>query len=124
MSNNDITVTMSMKQYEELKRTAERNGSPAERTLKKLRSTEDAYEKSRKEVAMLSERCNILLERIKTLHGLTAEEESYEELYKVIVFNDVDYQINLDDNRVIRVDDFEDVGEWDPKRERISFDQD
>lgn len=117
MSNNDITVTMSMKQYEELKKASDKNSE-------QLRSTEDAYEKSRKEVAMLSERCNILLERIKTLHGLTAEEESYEELYKVIVFNDVNYQINLDDNRVLLVgaEHIGEVGEWDPKRGIIKFD--
>jgi hypothetical protein len=113
MSNNDITVTMSMEQYEALKKASEQ-----------LRSTENAYEKSRKEVATLSERCNILLERIKRINGLTAEEESDEESYKLIVFNDVEYQINLDDNRVLLVgaEHIGEVGEWDPKRGIIKFD--
>jgi len=51
------------------------------------------------------------------------EESDEEEAYKLIDIDGEEFQINLDDNRVIRVDDFEDVGVWDPETESIEFDE-
>ena len=52
------------------------------------------------------------------------EESDEEESLKLVDIEGVEYQINFEDNRVIRVDDFEDVGMWNCETESIDFDED
>ena len=55
----------------------------------------------------------------------TSEEdfsEDEEDIYELIVVDGVDYQVNKEDNIVLRLDDFTPVGTWDKVNERIVWD--
>ena len=53
-------------------------------------------------------------------HGEDSEDE---EMLKLINIEGVEYQVNFEDNTVIRVDEFIHVGMWDPETESIEFDE-
>jgi len=49
------------------------------------------------------------------------EEGEEDEIFMMKEIDGVEYQINKEDNQVIRVDDFDIVGKWDPEKETIDF---
>ena len=50
-----------------------------------------------------------------------SQSEEEEETFILKNINDVEYQINTEDNTVIRIEGYEIVGEWDHEREEIIF---
>ena len=55
--------------------------------------------------------------------GLNEDSEEEDELYILKTINDVEYQINIDDNTVIRLHDFKIIGEWNSDTEEIQFNE-
>ena len=52
-----------------------------------------------------------------------SEEEDEEESFTLIEEKGIEYQVNKDDNTVIRIDDFSPVGTWDEEHECIIFEE-
>ena len=55
--------------------------------------------------------------------GSSSEEEDEEDIYEMINVDGVDYQRNKDNNCVIRVSDFENVGKWNSVTSEIDFNE-
>ena len=55
--------------------------------------------------------------------GLNESSEEEDELYIIKTINDVEYQINIEDNTVIRLHDFKIIGEWKSNTEEIQFNE-
>jgi len=51
------------------------------------------------------------------------EDEEEDEVFEDITVDGIDYQLNKEDNRLIRVEDFKEVGVWNAETKSIDFDE-
>ena len=70
-----------------------------------------------------TEPCDGLNESSEEGGGLNESSEEEDELYILKTINDVEYQINIDDNTVIRLHDFKIIGEWKSDTKEIQFNE-
>ena len=113
-----LSIEELMKLLDE-KKKEEKEEKEKEKEEKKEEEKEEKEEKKEEKKDGLAEAKEELL---KMAGGVKKDEE--EDEYEDITVDGVEYQLNKDDNTVIRVEDFEEVGVWNTETGTIDFHED